>query len=131
MNISESVEAILSSEQLVGGQFYDRFFVECPHLRKYFDGVDMDRQSALLTSAIVLIETVHSRHSEGLSPYLRLLGKDHHARGISKEDFTDWTESMLRTLAEFHGDKWSKSLEQQWHQAISGSVKIMLQSYDD
>ena len=132
MNIAESVEAILKSDDLVGGQFYERFFVECPHLKSYFKGVDMDRQSAMLTSAIILIETMHSKNAAaGLTPYLCLLGRDHQAKGISKEDFTDWTESMLRTLGEFHGNEWTKSLEQEWYQAISGSVKVMLDAYVD
>ncbi|MGB7345709.1 MAG: globin domain-containing protein [Pirellulaceae bacterium] len=131
MNISDSVTKILESEDLLGGQFYDRFFTECPHLKIYFKGVDMSRQSAMLTSAIVLVETVYSKPSNGLSPYLRLLGKDHHARGISIDDYTDWTESMLRTLEQFHGDDWTKELEREWYAAITNSVKVMLESYDD
>lgn len=131
MDISESMGKILQSEDFLGGRFYDRFFTECPHLKMYFEGVDMTRQSAMLTSAIVLVESMHSRGGDGLSPYLRLLGKDHQARGISIDDFTDWTESMLRTLAEFHGDEWSKPLEREWHRAITKSVKIMLEAYED
>ncbi|QDT09735.1 globin domain-containing protein [Planctomycetes bacterium K23_9] len=130
MNITESVGKILESEHLLGGKFYDRFFVECPHLKQYFDGVDMDRQSAMLTSAIVLVETMHSKAGDGLSPYLRLLGTDHRDRGISADDFTDWAESMLRTLDDFHGDDWSKELEREWYAAMMNAVKIMLESYD-
>lgn len=129
MNISESINSILATEDLVGGKFYDRFFKECPHLKQYFKGVDMDRQSAMLTSAIVLVESVYSKNEMGLSPYLRLLGKDHEERGISADDFTDWTESMLRTLAEFHGQDWSMDLEREWHRAIIKSIKIMLEGY--
>lgn len=131
MDITDSVTEILKSNDLVGGQFYDRFFTECPHLKSYFDGVDMKRQSALLTSALVLVETIHSKDAVGLSPYMQLLGKDHQARGISKDDFTDWTESMLRTLSEFHGDDWNPPLEQEWRDAIAASIQIMLDAYDD
>jgi hemoglobin-like flavoprotein len=130
MDIAGSIEKILESEDLLGGKFYDRFFVECPHLKTYFQGVDMERQSAMLTSAIVLVETIHSKSSEGLSPYLRLLGKQHKDRGISVDDFTDWAESMLRTLQEFHGDDWSKPLEREWYAAMMKSVKIMLEAYE-
>lgn len=131
MNITQSIGKILESKDLLGGQFYDRFFTECPHLKQYFKGVDMDRQAAMLTSAIVLVETVHTKPGEGLSPYLRLLGKDHFDRGISVDDFTDWTESMLRTLEEFHGDDWSKKLEREWYAAMRSSIKIMLEAYED
>lgn len=131
MDITDSVTEILKSNDLVGGQFYERFFNECPHLKSYFEGVDMKRQSALLTSAIVLVETIHSKDAVGLSPYMQLLGRDHQKRGISKDDFTDWTESMLRTLGEFHGDQWSESLEQEWRNAIGASVRIMLDAYED
>ena len=131
MDISQSIEVILESEDLVGGRFYKRFFQDCPHLKQYFVGVDMDRQSAMLTSAIVLVETVYSKNGSGLSPYLKLLGRDHEKRGITRDDFTDWTESMLRTLAEFHGDDWSMPLEREWHAAITKSVKIMLEAYQD
>ncbi len=35
MDITDSVSEILKSNDLVGGQFYDRFFTECPHLKSY------------------------------------------------------------------------------------------------
>lgn len=130
MDITQSIETILESKELLGGKFYNRFFLECPHLKQYFVGVDMKRQSAMLTSAIVLVETFYSKKASGLSPYLQLLGKDHAARGISRDDFTDWTESMLSTLAEFHGNDWSIPLEREWYAAIKKSVKVMLEAYD-
>tara|TARA_R110002049_G_scaffold27321_2_gene94318 strand:+ start:562196 stop:562591 length:396 start_codon:yes stop_codon:yes gene_type:complete len=130
MHITESIDEILRSEHSLGARFYERFFKECPHLQTYFRGVDMDRQAILLTSAIVLVETIQSRKASGLGPYLQMLGRQHQARGISREDFTDWTESMLLTLAEFHGDRWSKSLECEWHQAISNVAQKMLEAYE-
>ena len=129
MDITESVAEILKSSDLIGGKFYDRFFADCPHVKAHFKNVDMKRQSALLTSAIVLIETVHTRDAAGLSPYLQLLGRDHQKRGIEDEDYAEWTESMIRTLAEFHGDQWNDNLEQQWRDAIGQAVGIMLDAY--
>jgi hemoglobin-like flavoprotein len=131
MDISDSVTEILKSEDLIGGQFYDRFFTECPHLKEHFNGVDMKRQSALLTSALVLVETIHSKEAVGLSPYLKMLGKDHQERGIEVADYGEWTESMIRTLSEFHGSQWNERLEQEWRQAIADAVQIMLDAYQD
>ena len=130
MDINESIEKILNSDQLVTGKFYHRFFNECPHLKMYFEGVDMERQNAMLTAAMVLVETLHTKGGGGLSPYLHVLGKDHEARGISRDDFTDWTESMLRTLADFHGGQWNMALERQWHAAFTKAIHIMLEAYE-
>ena len=129
MNIEESVQKILGSENLLSGNFYARFFQECPHLKKFFDGVDMDRQSSMLTSALVLVETTQTENGSGLSPFLRLLGRQHEQRGIAPADFQDWTDSMMRTLSEYHGDQWSDDLETQWRGAIESAVKTMLQGY--
>jgi len=65
-----------------------------------------------------------------LSPYLQLLGRDHQERGIAAKDFADWTESMIVTLADFHGDDWDADLEKQWRLAIGHSVAVMLEAYE-
>ena len=129
MNISESVQAILSNEDLLSGKFYERFFAECPHMSHFFKGVDMQRQSSMLTSALVLVETTQSKNGAGLSPFLRLLGRQHEQRGISKGDFGDWTESMIRTLSDYHGEDWTDSLEHEWRGAIRASIDVMLEGY--
>lgn len=131
MDISESIDQILRTGDLMSGRFYERFFTECPHLKAFFANVNMERQATMLTSAIVLVEMYYSKDADGLTPYLKLLGKQHEDRGIAREDFDDWTKSMIRTLEQFHGEHWNAELEAQWREAIGTSVKMMLQGYEE
>lgn len=129
MKIDESIEKILGTNDIVSGRFYDRFFLECPHLKTYFEGVNMTHQATMLTSAIVLVEMFHSKKASGLRPYMQLLGKQHEERGISKDDFADWSQSMLGTLREFHGDEWDSNLETEWRAALQGAIDAMHSGY--
>ena len=129
MDISESIDAILQTNDIVSGQFYHRFFEECPHLAEFFKGKNMSHQATMLTSAMVLVEMYHRTDAVGLSPYLQLLGKRHDEMGIRPEHFDEWAQSMLGTLKEFHGDDWNDQLASQWQDAIQKAVTTMLDGY--
>lgn len=130
MNISESVDAIMEDGDLIGGHFYDLFFEEFPDSKRFFAGVDMKRQAAVLTSALVLVESIYTKSSLALIPYLKHLGKVHQDRDIYPQDYSNWLTAMLKTLAKFHGQDWSSSLEQEWRNALQNAINVMLSSYE-
>jgi len=130
MNISESVDAILQNGDLIGGHFYDLFFEEFPDSEHFFAGVDMDRQAAVLTSALVLVESIYSKSSPALVPYLEHLGKLHQKREIYHRDYSQWLTAMLKTLENFHGEDWNETLNEQWRDALQQAIDMMLSSYE-
>jgi hemoglobin-like flavoprotein len=130
MNIQDSLQQILASKKLFGQQFYDLFFTKCPEVKKFFEGVNIDRQAVLLTMALVVIEKQFSSPFAAAEEYLKYLGSKHHNWKIPKTLYADWTEAMLATLAQFHGDDWDEALEQQWQEAIAQVLELMFQGYE-
>ena len=56
MDIHESMTDILNSEEILGDLFYKGFLTRHPKLKVYFEGVNMQAQAAMLTTALVVIE---------------------------------------------------------------------------
>ena len=131
MCIGESVERILADKDILGARFYEIFFTRHPDVKKHFEGVEIQRQAVLLTTALALIEHNWNKPSPVITQYLHYLGTKHHDRQISRELYVHWTNAMIETLSEFHGDDWSDKLEQQWREAIGTAAELMLEGYDE
>ncbi len=130
MNIQESLQQILASKEDFGQQFYKLFFAQCPEVKKYFAGVNIDRQAVLLTMALVVIEKQYSSPFAAAQEYLKYLGTKHHNWEIPKSLYAEWTVAMLESLAQFHGADWDESLQQQWQDAIAQVIELMFQGYE-
>ena len=128
MHISESIDKILQ-EGSVGKRFYDIFLTRYPEFKEFFSQTNMQRQSNLLISALVLAESHYTRPNEGFRAYLRHLGEDHQERGIAPEDYAKWKEAMLATLEDFHGADWTKELRDHWNAAIDKAVGNIIAGY--
>ena len=55
MDIQESLRQILTREELVADLFYVVFLERYPEVRRHFIGVNMRRQSVLLTMALQVV----------------------------------------------------------------------------
>jgi hemoglobin-like flavoprotein len=130
MNIQDSLHRILASQKIFGRYFYETFFAQCPEARKYFEGVNIERQAVLLTMALVVIEKQHSCPYLAAEEYLKYLGTKHHDWRIPKRLYANWSAAMLATLAQFHGDDWEASVSQEWQEAIENVIGIMFQGYE-
>ncbi len=129
MDISESLNRILESNDIFGESFYEIFFNSYPDVQAYFDGVDMKRQAVLLTMALTVVEQFYSQQHLATKKYLMYLGMQHHAREIPEGLYTQWRDAMLETLFQFHGDDWTPQLASQWREAIEQTTHVMLQGY--
>jgi len=131
MDIQESVNTILASEEVFGSSFYEVFFRRHPDVRKYFAETEMKRQAALLTTAMILVEKYANAPNPAVEQYLQYLGTKHHERGIPRELYAAWRECMIETLTAFHGDAWSEELAAQWRDAIDGTSSVMFDGYEE
>ena len=129
MNIHESVDHILSSDELLGNDFYEVFFDRYPEVQEYFQGVDLIHQSALLTMALMIVEQFSNRDFPAMARYLTELGAKHCRRGIPPELYPCFREAMLETLQRHHGSDWNADLARQWAAAIDGAIVEMLKGY--
>jgi hemoglobin-like flavoprotein len=130
MDIRESVKQVMNSKELLGVSFYNVFFERHPDVQRYFEGIDMRRQTLVLTMALMLVERYYITSFIATERFLQYLGTQHRARGIPRELYPDWVAAMLATLERFHGATWSEALAQQWREALDKAVDIMLQGYE-
>ena len=129
MKISQSLDQILDSTDVFGEEFYRSFFEQFPEVRKFFDGVNIYRQSVLLTMALIMVEQCYSTPYVATQRYLQYLGTKHQELKIPEEMYPKWKESMIATLRQFHGDAWDEELESQWRVAIERATELMLEGY--
>lgn len=130
MNIKESMKCIFQSEENFGETFYKTFFERCPEAADHFKGSDMKRQALILTMTMSLIEQYYSDGFAAVGTYLQYIGMRHKDRKIPPDLYPKMLESLLETLAEFHGDDWNEELAHQWGYAIELTSKQMLKGYD-
>jgi len=131
MGIAESLHQIMKSERVFGTMFYDLFFGRCPEAKSYFDGVDMRRQALVLTMALQMMEQYHTHGYTAIDHYLRHIGHRHNDRAVPREMYTDWRDSLLAALEQFHGADWDDSLRQEWEGAIKAATEAMFRGYDE
>jgi len=129
MNISESIDAILASDEVIGEQFYRVFLELYPEVQEHFHGVNMMRQAALLTTALIIVESFASSPHRATEEYLKYLGSKHERLHIPKEHYALWMDAMLRSLSTFHGDDWNDDLAAEWRQAFESTIACMFEGY--
>lgn len=130
MNITESLDSILGSRDLLGDIFYPEFFEAYPHLRSYFADVNMKRQSVLLTNALTVIRQFYVSSYPAVEQYLRYLGSKHHDLKVPPDSYDLWKQTMLVTLERFHGADWSAELAGEWQRAIEQAAAVMVAGYE-
>lgn len=130
MNISESVAFILGRKDNAIQGFYDRFLEAYPQVGSYFTGIDLRRQSIMLTIALASVEAYYTGNYPALSHYLRVLGKRHLENvNVRPEHYPLFRECLLATLEDIHGDQWDADLQRQWGEAIDKAIETMLEGY--
>jgi hemoglobin-like flavoprotein len=127
--IHESLESILSADRNFGEMFYANFFARVPEARSHFEGLDMERQSMVLTMALTSVVQYHSAGFSAVQKYLRLLGTRHYDREIPMDLYAAWSKAMLETLSRFHGDDWNDALALAWQHALDDAINVMFEGY--
>ena len=127
MDISESVQALLNSQERVVEGFYDRLLKRYPELRHHFVSRDLERQAIMVTMS--LVEAYYIHHFPATEHYLKVLGDRHYNNAIRPADFVKFRDVMLETMHDFHGEDWSDELNRQWYDAIDLAVSVMLEGY--
>lgn len=129
-DIERSLGQILQQKENLANEFYFTVFLQrYPEVAGFFANVDFKRQSALLTSALVVIVHHYLGSFPATATFLKNLGAKHHALGIPVELFNKFRDAMLATLERFHGQDWNRPLAAQWRQAIDGASAAMRCGY--
>lgn len=129
MKLGDSLRAVLAHKELVIEKFYDRFLAECPEARELFDGVDMKKQSLMLSAALIVSEA-HSREDlPAVQHYLEVLGEQHREMGVPKDLLPSFRDCLVETISACHSN-WSEELADAWRAAIDKAAQTMFEGYD-
>ncbi len=131
MDIHQSIDWLLESDEIVGQVFYRIFFERYPEVQRYFEGVRIERQAVVLSIALLLVEQYETYRYPGIARYLRHLGEKHQLRGIPRELYSRFREAMLEALQQHHESHWSEQLAQQWRVALDRAIAVMLEAYGE
>ena len=130
MEIGASLARVLESREIFGALFYEEFFRRFPEAVPHFAGVDMERQSLVITMALSVIERYHDTEFGAIDHYLQHLGSAHHRRAIPAELYPKWIDAMLAALERFLGEDWSAALRTEWRAALEKTAHTMLKGYE-
>ena len=130
MDIRESIRQIVQAKDELGTMFYEHFLSQYPDLQKYFQDVDLKRQSMLLINALMIIERHWTESTPATELYLPHLGTKHRDLGIPEDAYKPWVKAMLETMQKFHGSDWTPSLENQWRQAFDTAIQDIFRGYE-
>ena len=130
MMIEDSLREILErSGERFADAFYRKLFEDFPDLRDFFEGVDLRQQAAMLTMALQVAVQHHCRPTRSTKDYLQVLGQRHHQRGVTKDNYPGFQDTLLVSLAEFHGKDWTQTLADEWRAAFDDALTVMHQAY--
>jgi hemoglobin-like flavoprotein len=129
MDMHESLQRILASNQVIGDSFYQALLAGHPEIRPHFEAVDLGQQAVLLTMQLSVIETYHRLRGPSLRLYLQYLGTKHHAHGVPKELYGPFRDTLLEVLGQFLEKDWTEELANEWKTAIDGASAVMFEGY--
>ena len=128
MDLQESVDKISRDGTQLTDSFYKLFFERHPEIKQYFEGTDMLVQSVMLMMTLTAVKQ-HPDIPNASRIYLRLLGTKHKRKGIPKDLYAKFLETLLVALEDYHGDEWDEGLSTQWKKAIEDTQALMLDGY--
>jgi hemoglobin-like flavoprotein len=129
MDMHESLQRILASKQVLGDAFYEALFARHPEFRPHFEGLDLRRQAVLLTMELAVIDSYHRLRSPSARLYLQYLGTKHRERGIPRELYGPFRDTLLEVLLRFLGQGWTEGLAAEWKTAIDDASAVMFEGY--
>lgn len=132
MQIAESLDRILSERKLLTEHFYtEKLFKLHPEFVSYFDRTNMKVQPMMLMMALqgVVCYLGGGGNYPAVEQYLQYLGTHHRKSGVPEELFSKFCDSLLATVADFHGNDWNEELAVEWRAALDEATKKMLEGY--
>lgn len=127
--IRESFAVVQPRGAEAAAWFYEDFFAANPRYRKYFSG-DPEAQHRKLFAAVRRIVEDLDRLDEFL-PYLRRLALRHRKFGLRAAHYEAFGASLLATLAQFCGPRWTDRAADAWATGYGLVAEVMLEAAAD
>jgi hemoglobin-like flavoprotein len=130
MQLDESLQRVLAHKEPIIRRFYDRFLSECPEAERLFAGVDLEKQSLMLTMALIVVEAYSRDSYPAVEHYLHVLGDRHREAGILRELFVPFRDCLIETIRLSQQNDWDDELTVAWQRAINRATETMFQGFE-
>ncbi len=125
--LAESFDLVVPQKEAFAEAFYNRLFILYPQTSVLFKDTDMKRQQASLVAALALvISSLQKSNTDQLASVLEGLGQRHVGYGVKPEHYPLVGDVLLKTFADFLGNKWTTELNDAWSDAYTAIVGLML-----
>jgi hemoglobin-like flavoprotein len=121
-----SFEIVAAENPAFITRFYEILFERYPQTQAMFPVAGRARQAEMLTGALVAVLD-HLEDAPWLTETLGALGAKHVGYGVTPEMYGWVGASLLATLAEVAGPKWSPELNKAWAEAY-GAIATLMQA---
>lgn len=122
--LRSSFQAVVEREPELARRFYDRLFAQYPQVQPMFQGRSRNLQEQMLSQALIAV-LEHLEDAAWFGENLRALGEKHAEYGVTPEMYGWVGESLIATLREVCGDRWSQELERVWSAAYAAIAETM------
>lgn len=106
--------------------FYTALFTDYPQLKPLFAKSNILVQHEKLMEALTLV-IQNLCTPDTLSASLKGLGATHVKYGVLPEYYPMFGKSLLKTLADYLGSKWTTEIEEAWTDAYCAIIEVMLE----
>lgn len=130
MQLDESLQRVLAHKEPIIRRFYDRFLSERPDAERLFAGVDLEKQSLMLTMALIVVEAYSRDSYPAVEHYLHVLGDRHREAGIPRELFVPFRDCLIETIRASQADEWDDDLTEAWMRSLDRATETMFQGYE-
>ena len=122
--IRSSFEVLKPVSRELADRFYQHLFKDYPETKGLFSKLDMEKQKSDFIDWLVAV-LKHLDDPDALTQFLLALG-ERHARCGTEGIHYNWVGlTLLKTLAEFLGDRWTDDLRSQWTTVYSILAEAM------
>ncbi|MBV9230691.1 MAG: hypothetical protein JOZ18_15385 [Chloroflexi bacterium] len=126
--LKDSFKRILRQKEAFAATFYQRLRENYPHLQRFFENVDIQRQEVSLVATLTML-VKGIEQGEDLRPVFRKLGYLHNKRSIRAEHYPDFGNTLMETMAQFDPE-WTQAHREAWAAVLDQCVRGMMESYD-
>ncbi|MGA7799287.1 MAG: globin domain-containing protein [Gammaproteobacteria bacterium] len=100
--------------------FYRRLFERHPRFRVLFP-LAIERQMEKMVETLALVAE-YSDTPDAIHPRLMRVGEAHRRYDLSENDFDDFVDVLIETIAEFNSEQWCEECGDAWRQALQQVV---------
>ncbi len=124
--LAESFDLVRPQKEAFAKTFYSHLFSAYPQTVYLFKEADMKQQEASLVAALATVISLLKKadHDQFVS-VVQTLGKRHQGYGVKWEHYWMVGNVLLRTLADFLGNRWTADLNDAWAEAYQAIVGLM------